>query len=470
MSKSGFFDDGNTDILLQNTTGAVAIWDMSGTSILSGGLASSDPGAAWQIQGVAGGVTITPGSGSFTDMFGNVYTITPDGVAEVNGAPAPGGASTDQMVYYNGFVYGQDAGTGAWFILFNDNSFGAADAPGFFGDGNSSIVLQNTNGSVALWDMSGTTVVTGGLVASNPGPTWQVKGTGNFQGATGDAGILLQNTDETVAVWDMSGTTIVGGGVIGDPGAGWAVKGTGDFIGDGNTDILFQNTDGSVAIWDVYGTSIIGGGAASSNPGPTWQIVGTGNFFGDGSTDIVLQNTDGSVAIWDMNGLNVVGGGLVASDPGPTWHVKGTGDYNGDGRSDIVLQNNDGSVAIWDMNGITITGGGLVNSSPGPAWNVIDNVMQFIYGSSGDETLTATPMAADEFVFTGITTGSHTIDGFNPLEDMIQLSKTQFASFADVQAATSSVSGSAMIKLGHGSLLLQGVDPASLHASNFALA
>ncbi len=470
MGSSGFNDDGNTDILFQSTAGAVALWDVSGTSIIGGGLASSNPGPTWHVVGTAGGVSITPGSGSFTDTLGNVYTITADGIAEVNGTPAPGGGNTEKLVYYNGFVYGQDAGTGNWLILFNDNSFGAADAPGFFSSGNTSIVLQNNNGSVALWDMSGTSVIGGGLVASNPGPSWQVKGTGTFFGATGNTGILLQNTDESVAVWDMSGTTIVGGGIISNPGAGWAIKGTGDFIGDGNTDILFQNTDGSVAMWDVFGTSIVGGGLVSSDPGPSWHIVGTGSFFGDGSTDIVLQNDNGSVALWDMRGLTVVGGGLASSDPGPTWHVKGTGDFNGDGRSDIVLQNDNGSVALWNMNGTTVTGGGLV-SNPGTAWNVIDNVMQFIYSASANETLTATPMTPDEFVFTNAAAGSHTIDGFNPLQDMIELSKMQFPSFAEVQAAASAVSGGAMINLGnHSSLLLSGVDPATLHASNFALA
>ncbi len=54
---------------------------------------------------------------------------------------------------------------------------------------------------------------------------------------------------------------------------------------------------------------------------------------------------------------------------------------------------------------------------------------------------------------------------------MIEFSKAQFASFTDVQAATSAISGGAMIDLGKGSsLLLPGIDAGSLHASNFALA
>ena len=117
-----------------------------------------------------------------------------------------------------------------------------------------------------------------------------------------------------------------------------------------------------------------------------------------------------------------------------------------------------------------IIGGGLV-SNPGTGWNVLDNIMQFIYSEAANETLAATPATPDEFVFTSFAAGSHTIDGFNPVQDVIEFSKAQFASFTDVQAATSAISGGAMINLGNGSsLLLPGVDAGSLHASNFALA
>ena len=153
-------------------------------------------------------------------------------------------------------------------------------------------------------------------------------------------------------------------------------------------------------------------------------------------------------------------------EPGPTWHIKGTGCDN----TDIVFQNDNGSVALWQMSGTNVIGGGVVGN-PGTGWNVLDDNMRFIYSTSANETLAATPAAPDEFVFTSFAAGSHTIDGFNPVQDMIEFSKAQFASFADVQAATSAISGGAMINLGNGSsLLLPGVDAGSLHASNFALA
>jgi hypothetical protein len=96
--------------------------------------------------------------------------------------------------------------------------------------------------------------------------------------------------------------------------------------------------------------------------------------------------------------------------------------------------------------------------------------MKFIYSDSANETLEATAVP-DEFVFTSPSAGTHTIDGFDPMQDIIEFNKAQFTSFADVLAATSGISGSATINLDNSSsLLLPGVDPASLHASNFALA
>jgi hypothetical protein len=57
------------------------------------------------------------------------------------------------------------------------------------------------------------------------------------------------------------------------------------------------------------------------------------------------------------------------------------------------------------------------------------------------------------------------------MQDVIELSKAQFASFTQVQAVTSAIAGGAMINLGHGnSVLLPGVNPASLHAGDFAFA
>jgi hypothetical protein len=66
-------------------------------------------------------VGILPGSGSFTDSAGNVYTINPnENVAMISDVPiTPNGESnnTEQMTVVSGVVYGEDATTNQWFEM-----------------------------------------------------------------------------------------------------------------------------------------------------------------------------------------------------------------------------------------------------------------------------------------------------------------------------------------------------------------
>ncbi len=291
-----FNGDGTSDILLQNTNGQSEVWTQFGPTTIASVAFGSNPGPSWRVVG----------SGDF------------------------------------------------------DNN-GYAD-----------ILWQNTDGSVAIWETNGTSIsylLTTGIVG-NPGPTWKVIGAGDFNG-DGKSDILWQNADGTVAIWEMNGLSVMSAAVVGaNPGPTWHVIGSGDFNGDGKSDILWQNDNGSVAIWEMNGTSVTASGILSNNPGPTWHVVGTGDFNGDGDSDILFQNTDGTVAIWEMNGLNVVATSIVGNNPGSAWHVIGTGDYNGDGYSDILFQNTDGTVAIWEMNGTTVTAVSVVGSSPGASWQV----------------------------------------------------------------------------------------------------
>ena len=42
--------------------------------------------------------------------------------------------------------------------------------------GGSDILFQNTNGQTAIWEMSGTNLVSGGAVSPNAGPSWRAVG------------------------------------------------------------------------------------------------------------------------------------------------------------------------------------------------------------------------------------------------------------------------------------------------------
>ena len=291
-------NNSDSDISLQNTSGQLGLWQASGATtptLSAAALLGADPGSSWL-----------------------------------------------------------QVGTGSFF------SGGATDA--------SDILLRNTNGSVAVWQMQGATLLSSDVVA-NPGPNWQVEGTGDF---TGDSktDIALQNTNGNVAVWEMSGGQISQSGVVANPGSHWHIEATGEFNGDSKSDIVLQNTNGNVAIWNMNGDQI-SQSVIVANPGPSWHVEGTGDFSGDGHTDLLLQNNNGSVAIWEMNGDQLSQGSVIAN-PGPNWHIASTGDFNQDGTTDIVLQNNNGAVAVWDMDGGQIGQSSLL-ANPSPTWSVSGN-------------------------------------------------------------------------------------------------
>jgi FG-GAP-like repeat len=170
-------------------------------------------------------------------------------------------------------------------------------------------------------------------------------------------------------VWLMDGTSSTFVGAVGpfNPGPAWEIKGTGDFNGDGNSDIIWQGDNGTAAMWLMDGPNATFVGAVGSNPGPSWEIKGTGDFNGDGKSDILWQGQDGTPAIWLMDGTNVTFAGAVGPfNPGPSWHIEGTGDFNGDSKSDILWQNDDGTPVIWTMDGTNVVSIGAAGSfNPG---------------------------------------------------------------------------------------------------------
>ena len=46
-----FYDDGHTDVLWQNDDGAVALWELNGTTISQAGAISANPGPSWRVKG-----------------------------------------------------------------------------------------------------------------------------------------------------------------------------------------------------------------------------------------------------------------------------------------------------------------------------------------------------------------------------------------------------------------------------------
>ena len=318
--------DHHSDIVLQNTGGAVYVWQMgggaNGLGITANGFIGGDdgPGAKWQVK--ATGDFDGDGKSDLLLQYKDTGAVY---VWEMNGKTIKAG----------GFIGGDDGPGAKWQVKATGD---------FDGDGHSDILMQYADtGACFVWQTGddGMTVKKYGFIGGEDGPgaKWQVKGTGDFNG-DGKSDILLQYADTGACyVWEMGdgadGLTIKAGGFVGGedgPGAKWQVKGVGDFNGDGRSDILMQYADtGACFVWQTgddgltvkkYG--FIGG---EDGPGAKWEVKSTGDFDGDGKSDILLQYADtGACYVWEMgdNGLTIKAGGFVGGSDGPgaDWHAR----------------------------------------------------------------------------------------------------------------------------------------------------
>ena len=266
-------------------------------------------------------------------------------------------------------------------------SWSVAGIGDFNGDGDADILWRNSNGSLVEWLMNGSTIESTATPtyqgsAVSPGSSWSVAGIGDFTG-DGDADILWQNSNGSLALWLMDGSTITSSatptceGSAVSPGSSWSVAGIGDFTGDGDDDILWQNSNGSLAMWLMDGSTITStatptyeGSAVS--PGSSWSVAGIGDFTGNGDADILWRNSNGSLAMWLMDGSTIESSATPtyqgsAVSPHSSWNIVEIGDFNGSGDSDILWQQSTtGALVEWQMNGSQIVSSQSVTSQGTP--------------------------------------------------------------------------------------------------------
>ena len=178
------------------------------------------------------------------------YEFTPNIVVNFNGL-ADGSLGANLVADANGNLFGttQAGGANNKGSAFEITNSGFATTPSVTPTiGN--IFLQNANGRAAIWETNGIDVISEVAVGANPGPSWKVIGTGDFND-DGHSDILWQRTNGQAAIWDMNGTDVISEVAVGAPTLAfqvWKVIGTGDFNDDGHSDILWQRTNGQAAI------------------------------------------------------------------------------------------------------------------------------------------------------------------------------------------------------------------------------
>jgi hypothetical protein len=238
-----------SDLIWQNDNGAVAIWQLQGTTPVHQNNLGQNPGPTWHVQAAK-------------DFDGN-------GVADLlfqndNGALAlwelQNTAGGPQILHQ--FNIGQNPGP----------TWHAVAAGDFNGDGRAGILLSNDNGDRAIWEMNanGPAIGPNGIFTDQAnlpptGLTWHPVAVGDFNGA-GKDDIVWQNDNGAIAIWEMNGTAPKPNGQFNinqNPGPTWHVVAARDFNNDGKADLLLQNDNGAIALWENFTEGPLGSQHAS---------------------------------------------------------------------------------------------------------------------------------------------------------------------------------------------------------------
>ncbi len=321
----------------------------------------------------SGSVTITTVGSSFDTLLG-VYTGSSVGglsliAANDDTVGLSSSVAFDAVVgtTYRIAVDGYNNSSGNITLNINSN----APRADFNNDGKTDILWRRDDGSVSMWLMNGTNLISGTFL--NPSrvadTAWKPVGTGDFNNDS-NTDILWRHDSGYLSVWLMNGTNLISSSAL-NPSrvadTAWKPVGTGDFNNDGKTDILWRHDSGYVSVWLMNGTNLIS--STLLNPSrvadTAWKPVNTGDFNNDGKTDILWRRDDGSISVWLMNGTNLLSSALLNPSrvADIAWKPVGTGDFNNDGKTDILWRRDDGSVSVWLMDGNNLVSGVYLNPS-----------------------------------------------------------------------------------------------------------
>jgi uncharacterized repeat protein (TIGR03803 family) len=237
VGQRDFNGDGKADLLWRDTSGNVAIWEMNGTTVLNpnSSFVGNVPTPQWSILGTGDFNGDAKGDLLWQDTSGNVAIWEMNGTAVLNQnssfvAKVPGQWSIKGTGDFNGdgktdILWQDTSGNVAiWEMngtsILNANSslvsrvgaqWSIKGTGDFNGDGMSDILWQDSSGNVAIWEMSGTTILNANSsLVGNVASQWSIQLTGDYNG-DGKSDIIWQDSSGNVAIWEMNGTTLLNG-------------------------------------------------------------------------------------------------------------------------------------------------------------------------------------------------------------------------------------------------------------------
>ncbi|MEA2977325.1 MAG: hypothetical protein QOF19_2845, partial [Alphaproteobacteria bacterium] len=282
--------DGKSDVVFQNDSGAVGVWQLNGGAIASAATVGNAP-AGWRLVGTGN----LNGDGA-SDLLWRHSSGTV-GVWFMNGSSLVSAANIATV--------GND-----WHVV------GVGDLDG---DGKADILWRHDSGVVGYWLMNGTTILSAGNIGTVDNQ-WRLVGIGDLNG-DGKIDFVWLHDSGTVGVWLMNGPSITTATNVGTAPPGWHIVGIGNLDGDGASDLLWRHDSGAVGVWFMNGASIASA-ATIATIGNDWHVVAAGDINGDGKADILWRHDSGTVGYWLMNGTAVLSAGNLSA-PGNDWHIVG---------------------------------------------------------------------------------------------------------------------------------------------------
>jgi VCBS repeat-containing protein len=224
----------NSAILWRNPfSDETGIWQVTGASLTSTQLLTSNPGAGW-VADATGDFNKDGQSDIFWRNFntGATQIWLMNGVSVASIVPTPAAA----LGWYVG-------GTGD-----------------FTGDGQTDLLWRNdAAGIVGIWAMNGTQFVAPSIISEGVPAVWRVAGVGDFN-KDGKPDIVWQNSqDQLAGVWLMDGISLSSSVFLpSNIPSDWFIAGTDDFNNDGSVDLLWRNYSTTAnGVWLLNGVSFV---------------------------------------------------------------------------------------------------------------------------------------------------------------------------------------------------------------------
>ena len=237
-----------------------------------------------------------------------------------------------------------DGSTGAWLIQ-NDQTAEWGDLstrnPGWeiFGTGRTAagkktddVYIRSTDNVIGAWTTDNDGKVNGWETIGEFGADTQIVGLGDFNG-NGQTDLLLRNTNGAVGCFFTGGET-TGWNYFQSLGDEWKLSAIGDLNGDGRDDVVLKHDAGFAGSWLTQADGTMAWADLDTLP-EGFAIIGAGDFNGDGTDDVLLKN--GSYyGAWLVNNGNAAGW-MGLGDLGDVT-VEQIADFNGDGKDDLRIR------------------------------------------------------------------------------------------------------------------------------------